>query len=160
VQAAATDNLRIVAVISSKHSIAGKAAGRATLTGMRAMCCLNLDGTWVPVAAEVSGRQLPVGQLRVAQLVIERDSYRIVDRGANVVDRGELRLDEAAVPCGLDIIGLEGPHAGKRMRAIIELDGDRLCVCYDLEREQRPLTMRATADQLLLLITYARAGRH
>ena len=146
--------------ISCKDSIAGEAAGRAKLGSMRAPCCLNLDGTWVPVSAEVSGRRLPVGELRVAQLVIESETYRIVDRGANVVDQGELKLDEAAIPLALDIIGLEGPNAGKRMCAIIELDGDRLCVCYDLEREQRPLTMRATGDQLLLLITYARAGRH
>jgi uncharacterized protein (TIGR03067 family) len=117
----------------------------------------KLNGTWVPVAANVSGRELAVKQLRVAQLIIERETYRIVDRSAQVVDCGELELDEASVPCALDIIGLEGPHAGKRMRAIIELDGDRLCVCYDLEREQRPQTMRPLSDQLLLSITYARA---
>jgi uncharacterized protein (TIGR03067 family) len=117
----------------------------------------KLNGTWVPVAANVSGRELAVKQLRVAQLIIERETYRIVDRSAQVVDCGELELDEAAVPCALDIIGLKGPHAGKRMRAIIELDGDRLCVCYDLEREQRPQTMRPLSDQLLLSITYARA---
>jgi uncharacterized protein (TIGR03067 family) len=124
---------------------------------MRASCCTKLDGTWVPLAANVSGQQLPVTQLRVARLIIESDTYRIVDRSSRVVDCGELRLDEAAVPCALDIIGLEGPNAGKRMRAIIELDGDRLCVCYDLEQEQRPRTMRPAEDQLLLSITYARA---
>jgi hypothetical protein len=43
------------------------------------------------------------------------------------------------------------------MRAIIELDGDRLCVCYDLEQQHRPRTMRPLEDQLLLSITYARA---
>ena len=124
---------------------------------MRASCCTNLDGTWVPVAANVSGQQLPVTQLRVARLSIEGDTYRIVDRSSKVVDCGELRLDEAVMPCALDIIGLEGPNAGKRMRAIIELDGDRLCVCYDLEQSQRPRSMRPLEDQLLLSITYARA---
>ena len=125
---------------------------------MRASRCLNLDGTWVPIAANVSGQRLSVAQLRVAQLIIESETYRIVDRRAQVVDCGELKLDEAAVPCALDIIGLAGPNAGKRMRAIIELDGDRLCVCYDLEQEQRPRAMRPLGDQLLLSITYARRG--
>jgi uncharacterized protein (TIGR03067 family) len=124
---------------------------------MRASCGLKLDGTWVPVSANVSGQQLAVAQLRVAQLVIQSATYRIIDRCAQVVDCGELRLDEAVVPCALDIIGLEGPNAGKRMRAIIELDGDRLCVCYDLEQELRPSTMQPAEDQLLLSITYARA---
>jgi uncharacterized protein (TIGR03067 family) len=124
---------------------------------MRAPCCLDLDGTWVPIAAEVSGRQLPVAELRVARFVIESETYRIVDRGSNIVDRGALRMDQAAVPCALDIIGLEGPNAGRCMRAIIEFDGDRLCICYDLEHSSRPETMRASGDQLLLLITYTRA---
>jgi uncharacterized protein (TIGR03067 family) len=124
---------------------------------MRASCRPKLDGTWVPVSANVSGQQLAVAQLRVAQFIIQSETYRIVDRCAQVVDCGELRIDEAAVPCALDIIGLEGPNAGKRMRAIIELDGDRLCICYDLEQQQRPRTMRAAEDQLLLSITYARA---
>jgi len=125
---------------------------------MRAACCLKLDGTWVPVAANVSGRQLNVAQLRVAQLVIESETYRIVDRSDITVDCGELHLDEAAVPWALDLIGIEGPHAGKRMCAIIEFDGDRLCVCYDLECELRPQTMQPRGDQLLLSITYARAA--
>ncbi len=125
---------------------------------MRASGGLRLDGTWVPVSANVSGQRLAVAELRVARLVIERATWRILDRCAQVVDCGELRLDEAAVPCALDLIGLEGPSAGRRMCAIIELDGDRLCVCYDLEQQRRPRTMRADADQLLLSITYARAA--
>jgi uncharacterized protein (TIGR03067 family) len=114
---------------------------------MRSPCCPNLDGTWVPVSAEVSGRELPVAELRVARFVIESETYRIVDRRSHVVDCGELRLDGAAVPCALDIIGVEGPNAGKRMHAIIELDCER-----------RPQTMQPSGDQLLLLITYTRAS--
>ena len=125
---------------------------------MRMQCSLDLNGTWVPVAACVAGRALEVAQLRVAQLIIESQHYRILDRTDHVVDCGALQLNEAALPCALDIIGLEGPHAGKRMRAIIELNGDRLCVCYDLEGDQRPSTMQPRGDQLLLSITYVRAA--
>ena len=125
---------------------------------MRCALAATLTGTWVPVAADVSGRQLELAQLRVARLIIERDSYRIVDHADQVVDRGELQLDQAALPFALDIVGQHGPHAGKRLRAIIELDADRLCVCYDLERGERPLSMRPTVDQLLLSITYVRAA--
>jgi uncharacterized protein (TIGR03067 family) len=125
---------------------------------MRCALAATLTGTWVPVAAEVSGRQLEVAQLRVARLIIERDSYRIVDHADQLVDRGELQLDQAAFPFALDIVGSHGPHAGKRMLAIIELDGDRLCICYDLERGERPLSMRPTVGQLLLSITYVRAA--
>jgi uncharacterized protein (TIGR03067 family) len=116
----------------------------------------ELDGTWVPVAADVSGRALDVTELRVSRLIILHETYRIVDRTDQVVDSGELLLGEPNVPRTLDIVGVEGPYAGRRMRAIIEFEGDRLCVCYDLETDERPLTMRATQDQLLLSITYAR----
>jgi uncharacterized protein (TIGR03067 family) len=125
---------------------------------MRCPTAETLTGTWVPVAADVSGRQLVVAQLRVARLIIGRDGYQIVDHSDQVVDGGELRLDEAAFPCALDIVGSHGPHAGKRMLAIIELDGDRLRVCYDLERDERPSNMQPQADQLLLSITYVRAA--
>lgn len=125
---------------------------------MRCALAATLTGTWVPVAADVSGRPLAAAQLRVARLIIERDSYRIVDHADQVADSGELRLDPAAVPCALDIVGIHGPHAGKRMLAIIDLDGDRLCVCYDLEHRERPASMRPKTDQLLLSITYVRAA--
>jgi uncharacterized protein (TIGR03067 family) len=125
---------------------------------MRCTTAATLAGTWVPVAADVSGRQLVVQELRVARFVIERDSYRIIDHADQVVDSGELRLDEAAFPLALDLVGRHGPHAGKRLLAIIEVDGDRLCVCYDLERSERPASMRPEIDQLLLSITYVRAA--
>lgn len=117
----------------------------------------SLDGTWIPVAAQLSGQELPVAELRVARFVIEHATYCIVDRRSNVLDRGELRFDGAAVPSRLDIIGVEGPYAGRRMLAIVELDADRLRICYDLERQERPQCMEAAEDQLLLSITYVRA---
>jgi uncharacterized protein (TIGR03067 family) len=125
---------------------------------MRCALAATLTGSWLPVAANISGRQLAVAQLRVARLIIEHGRYQIVDHASQVVDSGELQLDEAACPCALDIVGLSGPNAGRRMLAIIELDGDRLCVCYDLERAERPASMQPKIDQLLLSITYARAA--
>jgi uncharacterized protein (TIGR03067 family) len=123
---------------------------------MRCPTAETLAGTWVPVAADVSGRQLVVQELRVARLIIEHDSYQIVDHADQVVDSGQLHLDEAANPCALDLVGRHGPHAGKRMLAIIVLAGDRLRVCYDLECDERPATMQPQLDQLLLSITYER----
>jgi uncharacterized protein (TIGR03067 family) len=123
---------------------------------MRCSTAETLTGTWVPVAADVSGRQLMVQELRVARFIIERNSYQIVDHSDQVVDSGELRLDQAANPCALDIVGSRGPHAGKRMLAIIALEGDRLRVCYDLECDERPASMQPQLDQLLLSITYVR----
>ncbi|MCC7461206.1 MAG: TIGR03067 domain-containing protein [Gammaproteobacteria bacterium] len=121
----------------------------------------GLDGEWQPVAAEVSGRPLDVAVLRVARLRIEHDSYDILDQASRQVDRGALEsaTEPDAPPGALDLVGTEGPAAGRRLRALSELDGDRLCICYDLEREVRPASMQPLADQLLLRITYTRLRR-
>jgi uncharacterized protein (TIGR03067 family) len=67
-------------------------------------------------------------------------------------------VNESSLPSTLDIVGREGPNAGRSMLAIFELQGDRLTVCYDLNGTERPSNMEACADQLLLSITYERAG--
>ncbi len=118
----------------------------------------ELDGIWVPVAADVSGQTIQVSELRVARLVIDHGGYEIVDRSNAIVDRGNFRIDSNVRPPELDIVGVAGPHAGRTMLAIFELQGDHLKVCYDLDGEQRPANMQPQEDQLLLSITYARAA--
>ena len=117
----------------------------------------ELDGEWAPVAASVSGQALDVATLRVARLRIARSSYDIIDRDAQHVDRGT--LEPAGAPAALDLVGTDGPAAGRRLRTLAEIDGDRLCICYDLESDVRPVSMQPARDQLLLCITYARLRR-
>lgn len=118
----------------------------------------ELDGTWVPIAADVSGQALVVRELRVARLVLDRGRYAIIDCSDAIVDRGEIRIDRSATPPTMDIVGSAGPNAGRTMLAIFELDGDRLTVCYDLDGAVRPANMQPQEEQLLLSITYARAA--
>ena len=96
-------------------------------------------------------------ELRVKYLVLDSGGYSIVDRTNHVVDRGEYLVDHAAFPQTMDIVGREGPNAGRTMLAIYELNADRLTVCYDLDGSTRPADMKPQEDQLLLTISYARA---
>ena len=99
-------------------------------------------------------------ELRIARLLIKDAAYQILDNQQRVVDRGEMKLNSAANPCAMDIIGLEGPHAGRTLLAIYELSKDRLSICYDMEGgADRPRSMQPEEDQVLLLITYARDAR-
>jgi len=118
----------------------------------------GLAGAWVPVAASVSGKELVVAELRVKYLVLDGRDYSIVDRSNRIVDRGEYLVNDNATPGTLDIVGRDGPNAGRSMLAIFELTGDRLTVCYDLDGKRRPDNMQAQEDQLLLSITYERAA--
>ena len=118
----------------------------------------RLEGAWLPVAAYVAGEVLPVTELRIARLLIKDAGYQILDNQQHVVDRGELRLD-AASAAALDLVGLEGPNAGRTLLAIYELSNDLLSICYDMEGAERPRSMQPEEDQILLLITYARDAR-
>ena len=120
----------------------------------------RLEGAWLPVAAYIAGEVLPVAELRIARLLIRAGTYQILDNQQRVVDGGEVRPDPGAIPCTMDIVGLEGPHAGRTLLAIYELSNDLLSICYDMEGgADRPRSMQPEEDQILLLITYARDAR-
>jgi uncharacterized protein (TIGR03067 family) len=118
----------------------------------------GLAGSWVPVAANVSGKELVVAELRVKYLVLDGRDYSIIDRSNQIVDKGEYLVNDNAIPWTIDIVGRDGPNAGRSMLAIFQLEGDRLTVCYDLDSDARPSNMEPLEDQLLLCITYARAA--
>ena len=118
----------------------------------------GLEGTWVPVAADVAGKPLFVPELRVKYLVLDGGGYSIIDRTNRIVDSGSYVADEGVRPATLDIVGREGPGAGRTLRAIFHLDEDSLTVCYDLDGNERPQDLQPREDQLLLSITYARAS--
>jgi uncharacterized protein (TIGR03067 family) len=117
----------------------------------------ELEGTWVPIAADVAGKPLVIGELRVKYLVLDSGGYSIIDRGNRVVDSGNYLVNQSARPATMDIVGREGPNAGRTMLAIYRLEGDNLTVCYDLDGTDRPADMHTRQDQMLLSITYARA---
>jgi uncharacterized protein (TIGR03067 family) len=111
----------------------------------------------VPVSANVAGKDLVVNELRVKYLVLDSGGYSIIDRSNHIVDSGEYLIDDAASPQTMDIVGREGPNAGRTMLAIYQLEADRLTVCYDLDGKERPSDMQPRDDRLLLSITYTRA---
>jgi uncharacterized protein (TIGR03067 family) len=125
---------------------------------MNADALCRLEGAWVPVAASVSGKELVVAELRVKYLVLDGHDYSIIDRSNQVVDCGEYLVNDSASPRTLDIVGRDGPNAGRSMLAIFEIKDDQLTVCYDLDGDRRPENMQVQDDQLLLSITYERAA--
>jgi len=102
----------------------------------------GLEGAWVPVSASMSGQELMIAELRVKYLVLDGHDYNIVDRSNQVVDRGEYLVNGSVKPWTIDIVGRDGPNAGRRMLAIFELQDDQLTVCYNLDRNNRPANMQ------------------
>ena len=118
---------------------------------------LALEGSWLPIAAWISGEVLPIGELRVSRLELQRGEYQIFDRQQRLVDSGEYRCDPNTAPMQLDIVGIDGPNAGPTMLAIFEVSEKLLMVCYDMDGTRRPQSTEPQEDQVTLVITYARA---
>lgn len=114
-----------------------------------------LQGNWVPLAAEMAGQKLPEESLKGFQLTLQSDEYLV--QSPEGPDRGKIKLDEAQTPKAMDILGTEGPNAGKTILAIYELSGDTLKICYALQGGTRPSEFKTEGGQSLFLVTYQRA---
>jgi uncharacterized protein (TIGR03067 family) len=111
-----------------------------------------LDGIWIPHGAEFSGEALPTPESRWivtgTRYVVESEAGR---------DEGELRIDAAASPASVDLVGTSGPHGNKTIRAIFRLRGDLLQLCYDVSGDdRRPVTFTTSKGSMQLMVRYRR----
>ena len=113
-----------------------------------------IEGTWVPVDAELAGQKFPDEILKTMKLTIKDGKY-IVHVGEQL-DEGTAKIDTASEPKAIDITGTEGPNKGKTFLAIYELNGDTLRVCYDLEGKTRPTEFKTAKDTQQFLVNYKR----
>jgi uncharacterized protein (TIGR03067 family) len=114
-----------------------------------------LDGTWLPVTAEIAGEKYPDKILKTMKLVLNGEKYKV--EVGDQIDEGTSKADPDQSPKALDIKGTKGPNEGKTFLAIYELKGDTLRVCYDLSGKARPSEFATKANTQLFLVTYQRA---
>jgi uncharacterized protein (TIGR03067 family) len=113
-----------------------------------------LEGKWVPMQAELAGQKLPEAQLKAISLDISDGTYTV--RVGDVVDKGTLKIDPAAKPKSMDIVGTDGPNKGKTFLAIYEFNGDTLRICYDLAGKARPTEFATSKERPFFLAVYQR----
>ncbi|MGH7973426.1 MAG: TIGR03067 domain-containing protein, partial [Limisphaerales bacterium] len=97
-----------------------------------------LDGSWVPVTAELGGAPMREKIVKAILLKIHKGEYEVTIEGGPGVDRGRCAVDTASNPKAMKITGVAGPNAGKTFPAIYEVDGDTLRICDDLSGAKRP----------------------
>jgi uncharacterized protein (TIGR03067 family) len=114
----------------------------------------NLEGTWLPSAAEIDGKKFPDEVRKTIKLELKGDQYTVTV--GTQPDRGTCKRDPSAKPKALDITGTEGPNKDKKILAIYERKGDTLRVCYDLSGKSRPTEFKSEAGTQLFLVTYKR----
>jgi uncharacterized protein (TIGR03067 family) len=111
---------------------------------------LTLAGQWAPVSAELGGRAFSVATFGGATLRLTADTYEFAG------DRGTYTLLATSVPARMDILGREGPNAGRTIQAIYRLAGDSLTVCYQLGPGERPSDFTTARGSQVLLLRYRR----
>lgn len=84
-----------------------------------------IDGRWIIESAEMSGAPFPMNELSGGAMVIGGGRYDVagVDKG-RVEPKGGERFD---------VVGEEGPNAGKTMPALFRKDGDKLVGVYGMD---------------------------
>jgi len=71
-------------------------------------------------------------------------------------ESGTYKIDTKAKPTTMDIAPSDGPQKGKTIKAIFELSGDTIKICYPLENGEQPKEFASTKDSKVFLVTYKR----
>ena len=113
-----------------------------------------MEGTWKVESAEANGKKVESDELKEIVVKITGDRYEV--KVKDKLDAGTLKLDETQKPKSMDATDTEGLDAGKVVKAIYELSGDTLRVCYAIEGGERPTEFATKEGSPVLMLTYKR----
>ncbi len=113
-----------------------------------------IQGTWVPITAELGGHALPEDRLLSMKLILAKQNYTMLV--GKTSDKGTVTLNSEVRPMAMDVRGTEGPNKGKTIPAIYQLAGDTLKVCYNLSGQERPTEFMTRPNTNLFLVMYKR----
>ena len=113
-----------------------------------------MTGKWRIEKAEAGGKEVESDDLKSVLVTITGERYEVLVK--DKTDAGTLKLDESQKPKTMDSTDTEGEDVGKVIKAIYEISGDTMRVCYTLDGGERPTEFATKPDTALLLITYKR----
>ena len=99
-----------------------------------------MAGVWTVEKAEANGQPIESDDTKALVVKIEGDRYEVQLKDGK--DYGTLKLDESAKPKTMDATKTEGLEAGKVIKAIYEISGDTLRVCYSFDGGTRPTAFK------------------
>ena len=113
------------------------------------------QGKWVLSAATLGGRD-HLDDFNGLTLAVDGDKYTVVV-GPNT-DKGTITLDVTKSPKHVTLASSEkaGPFKGRTMPGIYELKDDRLTVCLNSEKDDRPAKFEAAEKTPLVLFVFER----
>jgi uncharacterized protein (TIGR03067 family) len=106
----------------------------------------NLDGNWQASRAELAGSIFSEAVTKTLVLKLNGDTYELQN------DFGTLKFIDNDK---LEITGTKGPNNGKTFKAIYELEGGELMICYDLAGNSFPSSFATQEKTKLFLVHYS-----
>jgi uncharacterized protein (TIGR03067 family) len=116
----------------------------------------KLEGTWIGVSVEMSGRKVPGEDLKKApfKLTLKAGKYTLKMPGET--SRGSFKIDPTKKPKTVDSVPADGPSKGTTIQGIYEIKGDTLKACYDTSGNTRPKVFDTKDKEGYVLIVYKR----
>jgi uncharacterized protein (TIGR03067 family) len=126
------------------------ATGMFTQQGKESTGAAALQGTWS--IASING-QSPQDGAAPLTLSFDGDKYSQAV-GTDVNERGSFKVDSAKKPMTIDLTIMEGDDAGKTQLGIVEVDGDKVQICFAMPgATERPADFTAKEGVLMVLGT-------
>ena len=114
----------------------------------------DMEGKWKVESAEANGKELESPEMKELVVTITGDQYEVVLKG--MTDRGSIKLDETQKPKSIDATDTEGDDVGKVLKAIYELKGDTMRVCYAITGGERPKEFTTKEGAPFIIVVYRR----
>jgi uncharacterized protein (TIGR03067 family) len=153
--------LVIVGVIAALVPVAGTvgADDKATKADLAA-----LQGIWVVVEKEYMGKKATKEEISTLQgemVIKDGTATKWAEECGKkqVVSEAKITLDPNANPKAVDITHTKGDLKGETVRAIYELKGDSLKVCFAVGDDERPKTFAGAKDGKACLMVYKRVKK-
>jgi len=118
----------------------------------------RLQGSWVMVAMESDGQEVPAEDFKDWKAVYEgnRVTLRAGDR---VRRRGIITLDPARKPKAINTWDQDGPYEDQTVPGIYQLDGETLKLCFARPGAERPKEFTTKAGPGVVSCVYRREKR-
>ena len=116
----------------------------------------ELDGTWIADSATQNGEKVSDDLVKSAKLVFGDGKYTA--SLGDIVESGVYKIDRTKKPNTIELIasGKQKKKKGSTPPAIVDVNGDTLTFCANLETMQTPKDFTSTAENKNFLVVYKR----
>jgi uncharacterized protein (TIGR03067 family) len=140
------------------------AAGTGTVRAQAKTDQDLLQGSWVIVGKEFMGKKATKKEVLLlkGEMVVKGNTvtqWAEEEGKKEIVSKSKFKLNPKAKPKAVDVTYTAGALKGKTVRAIYELKGDTLKVCFAIGSKRRPKKFAGEEDGRTLFLTYKRVKK-